>query len=59
MKKLGTPSGAGPGSAKLKVGFEALGTPGPVGPLGVAFSLAARRLEALPPGDFEEERDPR
>jgi hypothetical protein len=31
MKKFGTPSGAGPGRAKLNVGFSAVGTPpGPV-----------------------------
>jgi hypothetical protein len=44
MKKLGTPSGAAPGSANEKVGFEVVGTPGPVMPLdcGVtgAFCLA-------------------
>ena len=27
MKKLGTPIGAGPGSAKEKLGFEGVGTP--------------------------------
>jgi hypothetical protein len=27
MKKFGTPIGAGPGIAKLNVGFEAVGTP--------------------------------
>jgi hypothetical protein len=32
MKKFGTPSGAGPGSANEKVGFAGVGTPGPVGP---------------------------
>ena len=32
MKKFGTPSGAAPGSANEKVGFETVGTPpGPIG----------------------------
>lgn len=33
MKKFGTPSGAGPGSAKENVGLAGVGTPGPVGPV--------------------------
>jgi hypothetical protein len=33
MKKLGTPRGAGPGSANEKVGLAGVGTPGPVGPV--------------------------
>ena len=38
MKKFGTPSGAGPGSANENVGFAVVGTPGPVGP--EAFGLS-------------------
>jgi hypothetical protein len=37
MKKLGTPIGAGPGSESEKVGFEAFGTPLPVGRLSLGF----------------------
>ena len=33
MKGFGTPSGAGPGSAKEKVGLAAVGTPGPLIPV--------------------------
>ncbi|HLY48825.1 MAG TPA: hypothetical protein VKR21_06465 [Solirubrobacteraceae bacterium] len=40
MKKLGTPSGAGPGSANEKVGFDGPGTPGPVGPVGAWWVFA-------------------
>jgi hypothetical protein len=43
MKKFGTPIGAGPGNAKLNVGFEAVGTPpAPVGGAGLDgfFGLA-------------------
>jgi hypothetical protein len=41
MKKFGTPSGAGPGSANEKVGLAGVGTPGPVIPVGVGFCFAA------------------
>jgi hypothetical protein len=37
MKKLGTPIAAGPGSESEKVGFDAFGTPLPVGPLAAEF----------------------
>jgi hypothetical protein len=41
MKKLGTPIGAGPGSAKENVGLAAVGTPpGPVGLFGFALWFA-------------------
>jgi hypothetical protein len=41
MKKLGTPIGAAPGSAKEKVGFDGVGTPAPVtGDLGLLGVLA-------------------
>jgi hypothetical protein len=36
MKKLGTPIAAGPGRDSEKVGFEADGTPLPVGSFGAA-----------------------
>src|SRR5437764_12726088 len=39
MKKLGTPSGAGPGRAKEKVGLAAVGTPGPVMPAAPVLDL--------------------
>src|ERR1700736_5648782 len=44
MKKLGTPSGAGPGRAKENVGLDGPGTPGPVIPVwavGAAFLVLA------------------
>jgi hypothetical protein len=40
MKKFGTPNGAGPGSAKEKVGLLGVGTPGPVIPAPGASGLA-------------------
>jgi hypothetical protein len=45
MKKLGTPSGAGPGSANENVGFAVVGTPGPVGP--DVFGLTGFGLDFL------------
>jgi hypothetical protein len=38
MKKFGTPTGAGPGSANEKVGFDEVGTPpGPFDDAGLVF----------------------
>jgi hypothetical protein len=50
MKKLGTPIGAGPGSESEKVGFDAWGTPFPVGPLVLGFGGVAGVVE---PGFFD------
>jgi hypothetical protein len=49
MKKFGTPIGAGPGNAKLKVGFEEVGTP-PAPRIGPGFAGGGVLVvEPLPP----------
>ena len=50
MKKLGTPIGAGPGSAKENVGFAGVGTP-PL-PRGGGFDLGFDEGGFEPPEPF-------
>jgi hypothetical protein len=52
MKKFGTPIGAGPGSESEKLGFEADGTPFPVGSATFFLALALRWPPELPLGVF-------
>src|SRR5579875_2653654 len=48
MKKFGTPSGEGVGSAKEKLGLAGVGTPGPVGPTVAGLTGAGVGCFALP-----------